>query len=64
MNIIHLVASDDALLMVYTTSDSLYSYQILFGDGDVYQPQEPFPHAYIALNLGREQIKLVTGYSE
>ncbi len=64
MKIIHLIASDAALLLVYRTSNHLYSYQILFRDGSVYQPQELYHHAYIALNVGRDRIKLVTGYPD
>ncbi len=61
MKIIHLIANDDALLLVYCTSNSLYSYQILFGNGLIYTPQELYHHAYIALNVGRDRIKVVTG---
>ena len=61
MKIIHLIASDAALLLVYSTSNYLYSYQILFWDGLIYIPQELYPHAYIALNVGRDRIKVVTG---
>ncbi len=48
MKIIHLIANDAALLLVYSTSNYLYSYQILFGNGLIYSPQELYPHAYIA----------------
>ncbi len=61
MTIIHLVATQSAALMVYRTSNHLYSYQILFWDGLIYTPQELYPHAYIALNVGRDRIKVVTG---
>ncbi len=61
MKIIHLIANDAALLLVYSTSNSLYSYQILCWDGLSYNPQELYPHAYIALNVGRDRIKVVTG---
>ena len=61
MKIIHLIASDAALLLVYSTSNYLYSYQILFWDGLIYIPQELYHHAYIALNIGRDRIKVVTG---
>ncbi len=64
MKIIHLIANDAALLLVYRTSNHLYSYQILFWDGLIYTPQELDHHAYIALNIGRDRIKLVTGSSE
>ncbi len=59
--IIHLVVSDSALLLVYSNSKSLYSYQILMWDRLIYTPQELYPHAYIALNIGRKRIKVVTG---
>ncbi len=61
MKIIHLIANDAALLLVYSTSNYLYSYQILFWNGLIYSPQEFYLHAYIALNVGRDRIKLVTG---
>ncbi len=64
MTIIHLVATQSAALMVYRTSNHLHSYQILFRDGSVYQPQELYPHTYIALNVGRDRIKLVTGHPD
>ncbi len=64
MKIIHLIATKAALLLVYSTNNSLYSYQILFSDGLIYSPQEFYLHSYIALNLGRDRIKLVTGYSD
>ncbi len=61
MTIIDLVATQSAALMVYRTSNHLYSYQILFSNGLIYTPQELYPHAYIALNLGRKRIKVITG---
>ena len=61
MTIIHLVATQSATLMVYRTSNHLYSYQILFRNGLFYNPQELYHHAYIPLNLGRKRIKIVTG---
>ena len=61
MTIIHLVATQSAALLVYRTSNSLYSYQICFWNGLIYSPQELYPHAYIALNIGRDRIKVVTG---
>ena len=61
MQIIHLIATQNALLLVYRTSHSFYSYQILFWDGLFYLPQELYPHAYIALNAGRDRINLLTG---
>ncbi|MGK7951952.1 MAG: hypothetical protein AB4368_24985 [Xenococcaceae cyanobacterium] len=64
MKIIHLIANDAALLLVYSTSNHLYAYQILCWDGLFYNPQELYPHAYIALNVGRDRIKLVTGYPD
>ncbi|MGK7938188.1 MAG: hypothetical protein AB4206_20680 [Xenococcaceae cyanobacterium] len=33
MKIMHLIANDAALLLVYSTSNHLYSYQILFSNG-------------------------------
>ncbi len=62
MKIINLIAIQSAALLVYRTSNHLYSYQILFRDGSVYQPQELYHHAYIALNVSRDRIKLVTGH--
>ena len=38
MTIIHLVATQSATLMVYRTSNHLYSYQILFGEWFILQP--------------------------
>ena len=64
MTIIHLVVTQSAALLVYRTSNHLYSYQILFWHGLFYNPQELYHHAYIALNLGRDRIKLVTGNSD
>ncbi len=64
MKIIYLIASQTALLLVYRTSNSLYSYQIFFWDGLVYIPQELYPHAYIALDVGRDRINLLTGSPE
>ena len=40
MTIIHLVTTQSAALLVYRTSNSLYSYQILCWDGLIYIPQE------------------------
>ncbi len=62
MSIIHLVTTQAALLLVYRTSNSLYAYQILFGDGSVYTPQELYYHASTALKVGRERINIVTDY--
>ena len=45
MNIIHLVATQAALLLVYRTNNYLYSYQILFWDGLIDIPQELYHHA-------------------
>ncbi len=64
MTIIHLVATQSAALLVYCTSNFLYSYQILFKDGLVYIPQELYSHAYIALNVGCDRINLLTGSPE
>ncbi len=61
MTIIHLVTTQSAALLVYRTSNYLYSYQILFSNGLIYRPQELYHHAYIALNVGRDRIKVVTG---
>ncbi|MGK7952901.1 MAG: hypothetical protein AB4368_29955 [Xenococcaceae cyanobacterium] len=61
MTIIHLVVTQSAALLVYRTSNYLYSYQILCWDGLFYNPQELYHHAYIALNLGLKRIKVVTG---
>ncbi len=64
MTIIYLVATQSAALLVYRTSNHLYSYQILFWHGLFYNPQELYSHASTALNLGRDRIKLVTGHPE
>lgn len=64
MTIIHLVATKSSALLVYRTSNHLYSYQILFWHGLFYNPHELYHHAYIALNVGRDRIKLVTGHPE
>ena len=61
MTIIYLVATQSAALLVYRTSNHLYSYQILFWHGLFYNPQELYHHAYIALNVGRDRINLLTG---
>ncbi len=61
MTIIHLVTTQSAALLVYRTSNQLYSYQILCWDGLLYTPQELYQHAYIALNVGRDRIKIFTG---
>ncbi len=62
--IIYLVASDSALLLVYSTNKSLYSYQILMSDGLIYTPQELYPFSFTALKIGEERIKHLTGYSK
>ena len=54
MSIVHLVASDAAILIVYATSNSLHSYQILFWDGLLYHPQELYPYSFTALKVAEQ----------
>ncbi len=62
MSIVHLVASDAAILMVYATNESLHSYQILFWDGLLYHPQELYPYSFTALKVAEERINHLKGY--
>ncbi len=62
MSIVHLVASNDAILMVYATYDSLHSFQILFWDGLLYHPQELYPYSFTALKVAEERINHLRGY--
>ena len=54
MKIIHLIASDPALLLVYFTSNNLYSYRILLKDGSVYYPQELYSYSFTALKVAEQ----------
>ena len=54
MTIIHLVATQSAALMVYRTSNSLYSYRILLKDGSLYYPQELYSYSFTALKVAEE----------
>ena len=56
MKIIHLIASDPALLLVYFTSNNLYSYRILLNDGSVYHPQELYSYSFTALKVAEERL--------
>ena len=64
MRIIYLDASQASLLLVYTLNNSLFQYQILFKNGLLYHPQELYFTAFTALEVARERINLLTGYSE
>lgn len=59
MNIPYLIAGQIVTLVVYGTPHCSYQYQILFSDGSLSQPQELYPTAEAALNLGLDEIKLV-----
>ena len=62
MSIVHLVASDAAILMVYTTRNSLHAYQILFWNGLLYHPPELYPYSFTALKVAEERIHHLRGY--
>ncbi len=62
MSIVHLVASNDAILMAYTTYDSLHSFQILFWNDLLDHPQELYPYSFTALKIAEERINHLRGY--
>ena len=59
MKIIHLIANDAALLLVYRTSNSLYSYRILLKDGSLYYPQELYSYSFTALKVAEERLSYI-----
>ncbi len=59
MKIIYLIASQTALLLVYHTSNSLYSYRILLKDGSVYYPQELYSYSFTALKVAEERLSYI-----
>lgn len=62
MNIEYLIGSHIATLLVYSAPHSLYQYQILFKDGSLFQPQELYAKASLALEVGLERMTLVNRY--
>lgn len=62
MKIEHLVSINGAILIVYYSNTSSYKYEIAFLDGSLYSPNELYYTAEKALKVGRESIKIVTGY--
>ena len=59
MTIIHVIANQTALLLVYRTSNSLYSYRILLKDGSVYYPQELYSYSFTALKVAEERLSYI-----
>ena len=56
MNIINLVTTQSAALLVYRTSNHLHSYRILLKDGSVYYPQELYSYSFTALKVAEAQL--------
>ena len=59
MNIEFLIGGNIATLLVYGTPHSGYQYQILFNNGSLFQPHELYSTVSLALQIGRERIRLV-----
>ena len=55
MRINYLIATTTSLLLVYRTSNHLYSYRILLKDGSVYYPQELYPYSFTALKVAEQR---------
>jgi hypothetical protein len=62
MKIEHLMSINGAILMVYCINTSSYKYEIAFGDGSLYSPNELYYTAEKALKMGTQSIKIVIGY--
>lgn len=62
MNIEYLIGGNIATLLVYSTPDSSYQYQILFADGSLDRPQELYTNVSVALEVGLESINLFNRY--
>lgn len=62
MKIEHLMSINGAILMVYCINTSSYKYEIAFGDGSLYSPNEMYYTADQALKMGMKSIKIVIGY--
>jgi hypothetical protein len=57
----HLFGISGATLVVYRVDD-YFQYEIVFWDGSIHQPQEIYPTADKARDVGLESIKIVIGY--
>ena len=62
MKIEHLISISGSILVVYLTSDRDYQYEIYFGNGMLYQPQEIYQTAHQAKTVGIESVKTVIGH--
>ncbi len=62
MRIEHLISMNSAILMVYSTGNEYYQYEIVFWNGLIYQPNELYKTANQAQDVAIERIKIVIGY--
>lgn len=62
MKIEYLISIERAILMVYYTHQKCYQYEIAFGDGSSYLPDEIYYTASTALEVGKETIKIMSDY--
>lgn len=62
MKLEHSICINGAVLVVYYVGDLYYQYEILFWDGSIHQPQEIYPTADKARDVGLEMVKVVIGY--
>lgn len=62
MKIEYLISISGSILLVYSTDEGDYWYEIILWDGSIYQPDELYYKANQALAVGRETIKIALGY--